>query len=470
MPTATNDNDKVLAEIIIHLNLLNTAANPSLTAASAFAADNGDKRIVGRVLQHFGQLKSRLSDQVLTELISRLSPSITGSLAAALGVSASSSSQESAIPNSPLVTLYLALLAASHQWATGRGKEAVDIVGSLLETAQSIQTPAIARLIDGILAKAWSLWLLGQERAGSSTMIPTLMISLRSASLRHQTDTQAVIHNGIMRAYQLNDQWELAAKFVEHAAFPSAASNAQLARHLYYRARLAAMTMDYEGGEGLAQQALRKCPQGKAALGFRQAAQRLTWILSLLRGIIPERAQFVHAQDRPYLRLCAAVRSGNVGLFEQIVNGPDAALFKRHNLLSLILRLHHNVIRMALQRLNRAYQRLPLNDVATLLRLGSAADAECVVMKAIHEGIIKATINHEAGYVETEHLAHPYYTRLPQSQLDERINHSQSLYAHMLKTMRFTANQQSDGHKPQERISEMDLMEEYMEADDDLPF
>jgi 26S proteasome regulatory subunit N3 len=72
-------------------------------------------------------------------------------------------------------------------------------------------------------------------------------------------------------------------------------------------------------------------------------------------------------------------------------------VFRADGTHNLITRLHHNVIRTGLRRINLAYSRISLKDVATKLHMASAADAECIIAKAIRDGGIDAVIDHEGA-------------------------------------------------------------------------
>ena len=60
-----------------------------------------------------------------------------------------------------------------------------------------------------------------------------------------------------------------------------------------------------------------------------------------------------------------------------------AEVFLADKTANLIVRLRHNVIRTGLRRINLAYSRISLADVAKKLGLASAEDTECIVAKAI---------------------------------------------------------------------------------------
>ncbi len=55
--------------------------------------------------------------------------------------------------------------------------------------------------------------------------------------------------------------------------------------------------------------------------------------------------------------------------------------FKADRTFTLILRLHHNVIKTAIRRISLAYSRISLADVAAKLKLESPKDAEFIIAK-----------------------------------------------------------------------------------------
>ena len=79
-------------------------------------------------------------------------------------------------------------------------------------------------------------------------------------------------------------------------------------------------------------------------------------------------------------------------------------MFRSDGTHNLITRLHHNVIRTGLRRINLAYSRISLADIAARLHLPSAEDAECIVAKAIRDGGIDAVIDHEGGFMASKEV------------------------------------------------------------------
>ena len=76
----------------------------------------------------------------------------------------------------------------------------------------------------------------------------------------------------------------------------------------------------------------------------------------------------------------SAVRSGDVENFQQVLQ-KYTDQFEADKTFTLILRLHHNVIKTAIRRISLAYSRISLDDVAKKLRLESPADAEFIIAK-----------------------------------------------------------------------------------------
>lgn len=86
-------------------------------------------------------------------------------------------------------------------------------------------------------------------------------------------------------------------------------------------------------------------------------------LVRLLLGEIPDRVEFtapgMRAPLQPYFELTTAVRSGDLAQFSGITD-KYASVFKADKVTNLITRLHHNVIRIGLRRINLAYSRISL--------------------------------------------------------------------------------------------------------------
>jgi 26S proteasome regulatory subunit N3 len=116
----------------------------------------------------------------------------------------------------------------------------------------------------------------------------------RTASLRHDDDTQSSLINCLLRSYLASSLFDQADKLVSKTTFPTGASNAQYARYHYYLGRIRAVQLRYTDAHTHLQQAIRRAPPAKIAPGFWQAAHKLFVVVELLMGDIPERSLFRH--------------------------------------------------------------------------------------------------------------------------------------------------------------------------------
>ena len=65
-------------------------------------------------------------------------------------------------------------------------------------------------------------------------------------------------------------------------------------------------------------------------------------------------------------------------------------------------RIRHNVIKFGLRNIYLSYSRISLIDICGKLHLDGVTETEYTVAKAIRDGVIDATINHEEQYVQTK--------------------------------------------------------------------
>ncbi|VDN18673.1 unnamed protein product [Gongylonema pulchrum] len=196
------------------------------------------------------------------------------------------------------------------------------------------------RSLDSIAAKAYFyLCLIYETKNKLDQLRAYLNGRLRTATLRRQYDSQAVLIVCLLRAYLLGRHYEAAAMLVSKVTFPEGASNNDLARFLYYQGRIKAMQLNYTAAAGYFMQAIRKAPQD-AAIGFKQNVQKWIVVISLLQGEIPERSVFrvpIHRKTlAPYLELTQAVRLGDLLLFNKVLNKHAKHVFEPDETLTLI--------------------------------------------------------------------------------------------------------------------------------------
>ena len=90
--------------------------------------------------------------------------------------------------------------------------------------------------------------------------------------------------------------------------------------------------------------------------------------------------------------------------------------------------------------INVSYSRIALSDIAQKLQLDSAEDAEYIVAKCIRDGVIDATIDHDAGFVSSNETLNVYSTTEPQANFHQRIEFCMQTYDYSLKAMRYPPN------------------------------
>ena len=131
----------------------------------------------------------------------------------------------------------------------------------------------------------------------------------------------------------------------------------------------------------------------------------------------------------PYLQLTQAVKSGDLVRFSEVVK-KFADQFTSDHTYTLIIRLHHNVVKTAVRTISLAYSKITFADIAQKLLLDSPEDAEFIVAKvslcnkeahlinnvnheqAIRDGVIEAVLDHDSGTMQSKDTSDVYSTRL----------------------------------------------------------
>ena len=322
------------------------------------------------------------------------SSSSSSSAAAAASSSSASAASASAVKppkpspaSAPEVEAYLAYVALSELAAQG----AAGNWGALAEggaAAGGWVAAANRRTLDFFGSRFASMHVSAVEGLGvpgaAEGLLPALLASYRTACLRHDELGQATFLNLALRTHIRAGSFDSAGKLLAKTTFPEGASPGQLARFLFYRGRVQAVTLDYSDALASFTQAGRKAPP--SALGFRIASTKFAVCAQLLTGALPDRATF-EAPDMatalaPYLALASAVRGGDLAAFRDAVatHGPGA--FTRDRTLSLVARLESNVLVAGLRSLAAAYSRISFAGIAGKLGLASAEDAEFLAAKA----------------------------------------------------------------------------------------
>lgn len=300
--------------------------------------------------------------------------------------------------------------------------------------------PLLARML-----RYRSLTLQSLPSATRSALVASQRSELANrhtmAVLRRDYDVTATVLNIMLHDLLAGDQVEQAQKLLSNATFPvENASNNQLIRYLYYSGRIQALRLEYTQAYSNLSQALRKSPTN-TGLGFRIAVQRLLVVVQLLMGEIPDRSVFfgegMVVELKPYLEIAQAVRRGDLAVFHTTVS-THAERLRLDGTYTLISRLAHSVVKAGLRRLKTSYSRISLEDVAHRLGLPSATSAEFVVAKAVRDGVIDATIDHEQKYVQSHDLVDVYATVEPSEAFHRRIAYCLTTHNDAQRAMRYT--------------------------------
>jgi len=160
------------------------------------------------------------------------------------------------------------------------------------------------------------------------------------------------------------------------------------------------------------------------------------------------------------------VRNGDVNLFRQSLEkyGP---VFTKDKTFSLIQRLHHNVIKTGLRRINSSYSRIYFKDICAKLGLDSIQDAEYIVAKAISDGIIDATINHAEGYIRSSDNVDIYSSNEPERAFAQRIDFCLQIHNDAVKAMRYPPDFKKPKDEKVEKAKETDTDAEIADLIDD---
>lgn len=293
----------------------------------------------------------------------------------------------------------------------------------------------------------------------------------RNCCLKRDEAGQATLLNLLLRNYLHYKNYESAVHLISKTNFPENKSNNELIRYLYYTGKIKAIQLEYVDAYGRLMQAIRKAPDNNSTLGFRLQVQKLAIVVELLMGEIPDRNIFSSTEYakylNPYYKLVQTVLTGNLEEFKKTITTYKAN-FVKDGLLNLINRLHQNVIKTGLRRINISYSKISLKDIAEKLHLESAQDVEFVVAKAIRDGVMNAKIDHEKGLVLLKERKDVYATNEPEQAFKKRIDFCFSLYDASTKALQYPMTEAPRYEVETTDISPEDILKMAEEEDDDL--
>jgi len=435
------------------------------------AAQMIEPRQVSKIIRQLPKTRRQLDGEVFGELLSSVKFERRDKLLKLVSPNASPKDDAKSVVDE--VELYSCLLVLIYLLDQKRYDEVRDLADSLVIRIGSASGQR--RSLDPLNAKVYYYHSRVYELTDCLADVrPVYMKRLRSSALHGETESESVLLNLLLRNFLHHNLFEQAEKLISKSTFPEQANNNEWARFLYYTGRIKAIQLEYSDAQKTITNALRKAPQ-ISAVGFRQAASKLLTVVELLLGEIPERNRFttkdMEGALKPYFELCQAVRRGNLGEFNKVVERHHKK-FKDDKMLTLILRLRHNVIKTGIRRISIAYSKVSLSDIAEQLALDSPEDAEFIVAKAIRDGVIDATIDHNAGTVTSHEKKDTYSTRDPEFAFDKRIKFCHNLHAQSVKAMRFPRRSYHDALSAEERRQreqeDMELAKEMVDEDDDM--
>lgn len=370
--------------------------------------------------------------------------------------------------NTPEVAAYLHLLTVLVLLDAKYLQHAVAVSKSLVESLAKSNR----RTMDEVNSRALFYFARAIELSGRIASIRAMLLAAyRTATLRHDAASQAVLLNLLLRNYIKYNLYDQADKLLSRAKFPETRSNNQLARYLHYTGRVKAMQLDYSEALWNLQQAMRKAPQN-TALGFRTSTQKFMLIVQLLTGEVPTRDVFRHPQMqralRPYLSITQAVRGGDMQKFNQVLE-TSSDEFESDQTMSLIIRLRHSVIKTGLRMLSSSYSRISLKEICKRLHLDSSENAEGIVAKAIYDGVIDAVIDHNGGFVRSNDTMDVYSTTEPTDAYHSRIQFCLNVYKEAIRAMRFPEKREDEETPEQrrERLKEQEELAKTLAEEDD---
>ncbi len=251
--------------------------------------------------------------------------------------------------SSPEVESYIALLIILYLHDTEKNAQGQKLATEYVEKIHSWNRRTLDLIAARILFYYARFWEIDGELGDARPYVifplanlpRTLLAAHRTATLRRDDECQATLVNLLLRSYLHYNLVDQADKLVSKTTFPDVANNNQVARYMYYLGVIKAIQLDYTAAHQHLQQAIRKGPQNAMAAGFQQAIHKMSIIVTLLTGDIPDRAIFrqsyLQKSLEPYLHLTHAVRVGDLSKFGEVLN-MYGKVFRADHTYTLILR------------------------------------------------------------------------------------------------------------------------------------
>ncbi|CAO3656321.1 unnamed protein product [Mucor hiemalis] len=437
------------------------------------AVETIESKFTTRVLRTLPSIRRQLTAEILAQVISDYfgpGDAQKKELLQYLSQSEKSSTNAEAEKKGnvlPEVDIYLSLNVLIYLLDKNEIEKGLQLANKTVERMTTMN----CRTMDQLAARVFFYHGRFYELSGKLAEIRPMQLSAhRTATLRHDVETQATLLNLLLRNYFFHNLYDQADKLVSKSTFPEKAGNNQAARYAYYLGRIKALQLDYTSAHTYLTQAIRKAPQNNVTAGFQQTTNKFFIVVQLLMGEIPERSLFrqpiLKKSLVPYLAITQAVRVGDLNKFQEALAQFDT-VFKKDKTYTLILRLRHNVIKTGIRMISLSYSKISLRDICIKLHLDSEEDAEFIVAKAIRDGVIDATLDHSKGFMKSKEIVDIYSTNEPQNAYHQRINFCLNLHNDAVKAMRFPmdAHRKELASAEEARERERELAQEIAEGD-----
>mmetsp|Transcript_20292 Transcript_20292/g.28004 ORF Transcript_20292/g.28004 Transcript_20292/m.28004 type:complete len:353 (+) Transcript_20292:46-1104(+) len=292
-----------------------------------------------------------------------------------------------------------------------------------------------------------------------------LLLSFQRACSNYDTVEKEIRLNALLRHYVHHNQFRLADRLISttypeigkrpcaeltHAAL-SMSSHSQSARFFFYMAVVKAIKLEYSTALSCILQSLREA--NSHALGFRVIVSKFGIVVKLLAGEVPERSTFFANELNPFLlpysALVTCVHNGELSSFQPLLAQYEE-VFETDGTLSLIHRVRHSVIKMALKRIVKCYARISLKDLATKLNLEHAQDAEHIACKAIHDQVIEAYLDHSTQSLVSLGTEYDSSCFSSMKEFQKRIKTCDAIRTQSLRSMTYNISESEDEKKFEE--------------------
>jgi 26S proteasome regulatory subunit N3 len=187
-------------------------------------------------------------------------------------------------------------------------------------------------------------------------------------------------------------------------------------------------------------------------------------------GEIPHRSLFANKDFMkpliPYLQIVNCVKQGEMEKFRSLLK-KNSKVFTQDKNMALMHRLKHTVIKFGLKKINISYSKISLKDIMSKLALESVEETEQIVAKAIRDGVIEATINHDELFMQSLSFVDQYASNDPQQVLNKRIEFCMQLHNDAVMALTYPQEEKKDygdfGDLDEDADGEKDILQSILE-------